>query len=66
MKKKNWIKVGAKCKWNDPAINDYDESDREDVLNTIWTIERINGDIILLSYEDGGETEVYACEIIPV
>lgn len=60
-----WIKVGVKCKWNDPAIDDYDESDRAEVLNRVWTIERIEGEVILLS-TDGGEAEVFAHEIEPV
>ena len=60
-----WIKVGVKCKWNDPAIDDYDESDRAEVLNRVWTIERIEGEVILLS-TDGGEAEVFVHEIEPV
>ena len=58
----DWIKVGVKCKWNDPAIDDYDESDRAEVLNRVWTIERIEGEVILLS-TDGCEAEVFAHEI---
>lgn len=59
-----WIKVGAKCKWNDPAIDDYPEEYQEEQLNIVWTIEQINGEVILIS-TDGGEAEVFSSEIEP-
>lgn len=63
--KNDWIKVGVKCKWNDPAIGDYKRSERKEILNRVWTIEQIKGEVILLSH-DGGEAEVLANEIVPV
>ena len=38
------VKVGAKVKWNDPAINDYPEDERIAALNRIFTIFKIEGD----------------------
>ena len=43
-KKYTWIIEGAKCKWNDPAINDYPKKDRKDILNRIFTIVGIKSD----------------------
>lgn len=62
----NWLKVGSKVKWNDPGIDDYDEEDRETVLNRVFTIEKINGEVILISDNEGTEAEVFACELDPV
>ena len=59
------IEIGDEVKWNDPAINDYDEEDREDVLNTVWEVFDIQGDIVHIKSEFGGEAEVYACELEP-
>ena len=60
--KNNWIKVGAKCRWNDPGINDYNTEDRESVLNRTFSIVSFNGDIITI--DDGFTTaEVYAHEL---
>ena len=28
----SWIKPGAKCRWNDPAIEDYPAKERKDAL----------------------------------
>ncbi len=64
-KTQEWLKVGTKCKWNDPAINDYEESEREEAANRVFTIEGINGDIILIS--DGStEAEVPISELEPL
>lgn len=38
------VKVGAKVKWNDPAINDYPEEERAKALNRIFTIFKVEGD----------------------
>ena len=57
------LKVGTKCKWNDPAIDDYPEEDREGILNRVFTIEEINGEVILISDDEGTEAEVFACEL---
>lgn len=70
---KEKIKIGAKCKWNDPSIDDYPIEDRKDVENTIYTIALINNeenniyesidDIFLLVSECGGEVECTINEI---
>lgn len=62
----NWLKVGSKVKWNDPGINDYDEKCREVVLSRVFTIKEINGEVILISDDEGTEAEVFACELDPV
>ena len=43
-KKYSWIKEGAKCKWNDPAITDYPKNKRKEVLDRIFTIVGIKSD----------------------
>lgn len=40
----NKVKVGAKVKWNDPAINDYPEDERTAALNRIFTIFKVDGE----------------------
>ena len=68
------IRVGAKVRWNDPAIHDYDPEEREEQLNTEWVVDAILGldedevtsdsDIILISSEYS-EAEVYPSELEP-
>lgn len=70
----SFIEIGKRVYWNDPAINDYDESDREDVKNIIYVIDAIkytNGvldddSIICISSESGTEAEVFPHELKPV
>ena len=57
------LKVGTKCKWNDPAIDDYPKKDRKKLLNRVFTVEQINGEVILISDDEGTEAEVFACEL---
>lgn len=48
--------------WNDPAINDYPEEQRDDVLNRRFVVFKVKGEIISIS--DGYTTaEVYASEL---
>lgn len=48
--------------WNDPAINDYPEEQRDDVLNRRFVVFKVKGEIISIS--DGYTTaEVYADEL---
>jgi len=62
MAKKVKFKVGDKVKWFDPAIDEYDEKDRQEQLDRVFTIFDINDDIISIS--DGfSEAEVYDCEL---
>ena len=60
-----WLKVGAKCKWIDPGINDYDEKDREMMLNRIFEVVGIDGDIISIENEYSF-AEVLAKELVSV
>lgn len=72
--KYDFIRVGAKVRWNDPAIHDYDPEEREEQLNTEWVVDAILGldedevtsdsDIILISSEYS-EAEVYPSELEP-
>lgn len=69
-KKYSWIKEGAKCKWNDPAITDYPKNKRKEVLNRIFTIVGINSDngkidedTIIEIDDDISFVEVYADEL---
>lgn len=62
---KEKIKVGDYVKFIDPAINDYDVEDREDVLNTIYKVHNINGDVYLLC-SDNKEVEALEHEMIKV
>lgn len=61
---------GAKFRWNDPAINDFDPEDREAQLNIEWVVFGVGddyitdaNDIVHLKREDGGEAEVLAGEL---
>ena len=69
-KKYSWIKDGAKCKWNDPAITDYPKNKRKEVLNRIFTIVgiksddgKIDEDTIIEIDDDISFVEVYADEL---
>ena len=57
------FKVGDYVKFIDPAIEDYDVEDREDVLNRVYRIENINGDVYLLC-ADGIEVEALEHEMV--
>jgi hypothetical protein len=66
----SWVKfecgfnIGDKVKWEDPAIDDYDEEDRENLLDRIFEIYSINGEVITITEVGGGsEAEVYANEL---
>lgn len=72
--KYGFIWVGAKVRWNDPGINDYEPKDREQQANIEWTVDAIVGsdedvvtsdcDIILISSEYS-EAEAYPSELEP-
>ena len=74
MKKYDWVKIGAYCKWNDVAIDDYDAEEKEIAQNTIYEIfdirknvdEEIDDDTIILITSDVSEVEVYAHELIKI
>lgn len=50
------IKVGAKVKWQDPAIEDYEPEDRKWVLNRIFVVDKID-------YCDDNDPQVYLSEV---
>lgn len=58
----SWLKVGTRCRWHDPAIEDYQPEERQAILDRVFTITRIRGEIVLVS--DGTtEAEVLAHEL---
>lgn len=66
----SWVKfecgfnIGDRVKWEDPAIDDYDEEDRENLLDRIFEIFEINGEVITIAEVGGGsEAEVYGTEL---
>ena len=65
----DFIKEGAKVYWNDPAINDYPQEEREDALKRVWVVEDvppyIDSDTIISIHTKGSTAEVYASELLP-
>lgn len=61
------LKIGTKVKWHDPAIEDYDVEDREEVLNRVFEIidapDEIEEDSIILISDGFTEAEVYPGEL---
>lgn len=56
------FKAGDVVYWNDPAIDDYPEEERDDVLNRRFVVFKVEGETISIS--DGYTTaEVYADEL---
>ena len=53
------IYVGCNVKWNDPALNEYNPQDRQDVANRLFRVYRLKGDLVCIANET---TEV---EVIP-
>lgn len=61
------IKKNMLVFWNDPAIDDYDEKDRQTQLNRVFTVVSINSEMALISEVGGGsEAEVLPSELVPV
>lgn len=55
--------IGNKVKWNDPAINDFDPSERELQKSRVYEIvDIINEDMVLIA-DEYGEVEVFVCEL---
>ena len=59
------IKIGDKVKWEDPAIGDFPIEYREDILNTIYEIISINGEVITIA-NDYSEIEVFEHELTKI
>ena len=63
---------GTAVRWIDPAIEDYDEEDREDVLARVFTIyncppsDEIENDTVITIANEETEAEVYAYELVVV
>ena len=56
------ISLGAKVKWNDPAINEYPEDERQEAADRIFTVSSISENIAFIT--DGfTEAEVYLNEL---
>ena len=62
------LAVGKKVRWIDPGIEDYDEEDRQDVLDRVFTIyscpEVIERDSVIGISCDGSEAEVLPMELV--
>jgi hypothetical protein len=56
------FKAGDAVYWNDPAIDDYPEEEREEALKRRFVIFDINGEIISIS-DTYTTAEVYASEL---
>ena len=62
------IRVGSIVRWNNPGIEDYDEADREEILNLQWVVDKIPEDfeedsVICISNEYS-EVEVLPWELV--
>jgi len=62
------LAVGKKVRWIDPGIEDYDEEDRQDILDRVFTInscpEVIERDSVIGISCDGSEAEVLPMELV--
>lgn len=66
------LRKGARVKWMDPAIEDYDPEDREEQLNLLWVIDdcpeqdELFDDSTVCISNEYGEAEVMAYELVYV
>ena len=62
------LAVGKKVRWIDPEIEDYDEDDRQDMLDRVFTIyscpDVIEKDSLIGISCDGSEAEVLPMELV--
>ena len=62
------LAVGKKVRWIDPEIEDYDEDDRQDMLDRVFTIyscpDEIEMDSVIGISCDGSEAEVLPMELV--
>lgn len=56
------FKAGDAVYWNDPAINDYPEEEREDALKRRFVVFKVEGEIISIS-DTYTTAEVYVSEL---
>ena len=59
------FKPGDAVYWNDPAIEDYPEDEREEILKRRFVVFAVNGEIISIS-DTYTEAEVYENELIHI
>lgn len=58
-----YIRIGTKVKWNDPAIEDFEEEERELQKSRVYeVVDIINEDAVLLE-DEFGEVEAYVHEL---
>jgi len=58
----NSIKIGDRVRWNDPDLEEYEDS--EDALERVFIVTDFSGDIINIKEENGNsEAEVYYSEL---
>lgn len=72
----SFIRPGAKVRWNDPAIEDFDPGERKTQLGRVFSVVTLNGresfsqdeieddDIVLLS-DRHGDVEALPTELEP-
>lgn len=59
------IRVGSIVQWNDPAIEDFEEGERDDQISRRFEVCKIAGEIIHLS-DSFGDVEAYSEELIVI
>lgn len=58
-----YIRIGTKVKWNDPAIEEFEEEERELQKSRVYeVVDIINEDAVLLE-DEFGEVEAYVNEL---
>lgn len=58
-----YIRIGTKVKWNDPAIEEFNEEERELQKSRVYeVVDIINEDAVLLE-DEFGEVEAYVNEL---
>lgn len=59
------VVAGDRVHWNDPALAEFPQEERERRHNAEWTVASAMGETILIT-TDGSEAEVPAHELIPI
>lgn len=64
------LKVGARVRWIDPGIEDFDEGEREERLLLVWVVDscpdEIEQDSVIAISNEYGEAEVTPMELVYV
>lgn len=67
-----FIRNGAKVRWNDPGIEDFEPKERKAQLRLVWEVfgqespVESGDELVKISNRAGGEAEVRADELEPV